>query len=163
MKTSIPVLILLGILSSTAFSYEKQLPSFSLKDPAGKTFTQKDVLEEGLVLVVTAPIMSHQSFQEGWDDKLRAAKKGKGKLVFLEDMTPSSFKKKALKSMKKDYKEGTEPILLIDNNGKVRAKIGAKKKEKVVLVYDSDGKLIYTNNEKPSTQAATKIWGALNK
>ncbi len=36
----------------------KNLPEFSLKDPVGKVFTKKDILQNGAVFVVTAPILS---------------------------------------------------------------------------------------------------------
>jgi len=54
-------------------------------------------------------------------DLLPAAQpKGKGRLVFLEDMTASSFKDTAKKQMRKEFKEGVPPLLLLDEDGHVR-------------------------------------------
>lgn len=50
------------------------LPEFSLKDPRGKAFTKKDILNNGAVFVVTAPILSKQKEQEDWAKYLKAAK-----------------------------------------------------------------------------------------
>jgi hypothetical protein len=140
-------------------SFAAQLPGFSLKDPAGKTFTDKD-FGDGVVVVVTAPILKNQKSQEGWDDDLLKAKPGssKVKLMFLEDLSASFFKGKALKGMKKDYEPGKEPILLIDKNGKVRKSFKVPSKLTVVLVYDKSGELVYSETGKPSAQDARKIW-----
>ncbi|MDO8526119.1 MAG: hypothetical protein Q7T03_00355 [Deltaproteobacteria bacterium] len=143
------------------FAFQQMLPDFSLKDPANKTFTKKDVLAEGAVFVVTAPIMRNQKAQEGWEKYLSGKKSGKGKLILLEDMSPSMFKKTALKRMKEEYEPGKEPILLIDPKGQLREKLGVKKKETVVLVYNKDGKLVFNTTEKPSAKGADKIWGSI--
>ncbi len=140
-------------------SFAKKLPSFSLKDPAGKTFSDKEVSKNGLVLVVTAPILKNKDAQEGWEKFLNKDKGGsKAKLVFLEDMGPSAFKGKAKKEMKKEYKAGGEPILLIDNDSKTRKSLKVPEKKTVVLVYDGDGKLVHTEEGNPSAEAAKKIW-----
>lgn len=136
----------------------QKLPQFSLKDPAGKTHTQEELAKNGLVLVVTAPILSNKEEQEGWSKYLVETKSGKAKLALLEDMTPSYFKDKALSQMKKEYKPGEEPILLIDHNGEVRKKLGVPEKETVVLVFDKKGKQIYQEKGKPSASLAKRIW-----
>lgn len=142
--------------------YADTLPEFSLKDAAGKEHSSKALAQNGLVLVVTAPIKSNKNVQRGWSQQLREAKGSKeAKWAFLEDMTPSNFKKIALRRMKKAYKPGHEPILLIDSNGDIRQKLGVKPKETVVLVYDQNQKLIASETGAPTAAAAQKIWGAL--
>ena len=37
------------------------------KDPMGKTFTRDSLAKDGVVLVVTAPILRNKGAQEGWD------------------------------------------------------------------------------------------------
>ena len=113
--------------SSPATASAKKIPGFSLKDPDGHVFTSKGLLKDGLVLVVTAPIMKNKGAQEGWEKYLSKARSGsKAKWVYLEDMTPSFFKNIALKRMKKDYTFGKEPILLIDKSGEVRRSLGVQ-------------------------------------
>ncbi|MFH1654165.1 MAG: hypothetical protein ABIE74_08930 [Pseudomonadota bacterium] len=139
-----------------------KLPNFSLKDPRGKTFTSGEILKKGLVIVVTAPTLSNESAQNGWNEFLvKTMPKKKVTLLFLEDMSVSDFKKTALKDMKKDYVPGTPPLLLIDTNGDVRKKLGVEAGKTSVLVYNKKGKLIYTVNDKPSLKTAKIIWGKL--
>lgn len=135
------------------------LPDFSLKDPVGKVFTKADVYKNGLVLVVTAPILKNKDAQERWNKYLLDAKAGsKGRFVILEDMKPSLFKGMALKGMKKDYISGREPILLIDVDGQVRAALKVAEKQTVVLVYDKSGKLVYAEKGKPTAAVASSMW-----
>jgi hypothetical protein len=138
------------------------LPEFSLKDPRGKAFTKKDILNNGAVFVVTAPILSKQKEQEDWAKYLKAAKhKGKGRLVFLQDMSPSSFKGTALSEMKKQSDPGIDPLLLIDPKGEMRKKLGVKEEATVVLVYDKKGRLVHEERGKPSQKSASQIWKSL--
>lgn len=144
---------------SSSSPFAQTLPSFSLKDPDGNTFTNGSFSKDGLVVVVTAPILKNKSAQEGWNKHLLKAKTGsKAKLVFLEDMQPSFFKGAAIKAMKKDYKFGKEPILLIDKSGDIRSAMKVTKKNTVVLVYNGEGKLVHSEIGKPSANAAKAIW-----
>lgn len=139
-------------------TYNSQLPEFSLQDPTEKIFTQKD-FSHGIVLVVTAPILANESYQRGWSDILVKTKgSSKARLVFIEDMTPSYFKSIALNRMKKEYVSGKEPILLIDSDGELRKKLKVEEKKTVVLVYNKNGKLIYSETDRPSDERARTIW-----
>jgi hypothetical protein len=141
---------------------ERDLPEFSLKDPDGRTFTRKDILKNGAVFVVTAPILSNRNDQEEWAKYLKAAKhKGKGRLIFLQDMSPSSFKETALKEMKKQSEPDIDPLLLIDQKGVMRRKIGVEKEDTIVLVYDKKGKCIHEEKGNPSQKSASLIWKSL--
>lgn len=143
-------------------NFAKALPALSLKDPLGKTYTTKTLVKKGLVLVVTAPILSNENDQKGWDEQLRRAKHGgAGRLVFLQDMTPSDFKDIAIDQMKKDYRPGVEPLLLLDHDGKVRISLGVGEKATVVLVYNSSNRLVYAETGPPSAGSAQKIWNSL--
>ncbi len=144
-------------------SYAQTLPNFSLKDPAGKRQTKSEIAKNGLVMVVTAPILSNKDAQEGWSKFLTPAKgERKGHIVFVEDMKPSSFKGKAMSSMKKDYKPGKDPILLVDQQGSLRKKLKVKEKKTVVLVYNKEGKLVASEEGPPSAEAATALWKKLD-
>ncbi len=139
--------------------FAQVLPNFSLKDPVGKVFTKADVCRNGLVLMVTAPILKNKEAQEDWNKYLLAAKAGsKAKYVILEDLKPSLFKGLALKGMKKDYAPGKEPVLLIDVDGQVRASLKVAEKQTVILVYDKSGTLVYSEKGKPTAVAASAIW-----
>lgn len=141
----------------------KKLPEFSLKDPAGQTFTHKSVSKKGVVLVVTAPILKEASNQEEWSKYLEETKgDSKAKLVFLEDMEPSAFKGMARKEMKKEYTTGQETILLLDEDGEVRQKLGVREKKTMILVYNKKRKLIHIEAGRPSRDAAAAIWKALD-
>lgn len=140
----------------------KDLPEFSLQDPRGKVFTRKNILGHGAVFVVTAPILSNKADQEEWAKYLKAAKhRSKGRLVFLEDMSPSSFKETALRGMRKQSEAGEEPLLLIDPKGELRKKLGVEKKDTIVLAYDSKGKLVHEERGKPSKGGAFQIWKSM--
>jgi len=92
------------------------------------------------VLVVTAPTYHTEKAQRAWGDLLPAAQpKGKGRLVFLEDMTASSFKDTAKKQMRKEFKEGVPPLLLLDEDGHVRTALGVPKDETWILAFAAAG------------------------
>lgn len=150
------------VFSQMTSRFSSTLPAFSLMDPAGRTFTEKDFANNGVIIVVTAPILSCEETQKEWDRLLDKARPGhKGRVVFVEDMTPSIFRKKALQEMKKEYEPGKDPILLIDSEGKLRKQLGVKLKETAVLVYDRDGKLVLEECRKPNPRSAYDIWKAI--
>ena len=143
--------------------FAKTVPDFSLNDPAGIHYTKNQLITKGIVILVTAPIFKNKGAQEGWSKFLPDAKgHSKGHLIFLEDLSASSFKGMALSGMKKDYQPGIEPILLIDESGSVREKFGVEKEKNVVLVYDSKGKLVYQETGKPNAMSAGEIWKKVN-
>ena len=140
----------------------KELPEFSLKDPRGRVFTKKDVLKNGAIFIVTAPILSNKKEQEDWTKYLTETKQsGKGRLILLEDMSPSSFQKTALREMKKESDPNQDPLLLIDPKGELRKKLGVEQKDTVVLVYDKEGKRVHAERGKPSKESASQIWKSL--
>lgn len=149
--------------SSQKKSYAQTLPDFSLKDPAGKKQTKSAVAKKGVLVVVTAPILSNKDEQEGWSKYLTETKKGhEGHIVFLEDMNPSSFKGKALNAMKKDYEPGKDPILLVDQKGSLRKKLKVPEKKTVVLAYNKEGKLVASEEGKPNAESAAELWKKIN-
>ena len=114
--------------------------------------------------MVTAPILSDKKEQEDWAKYLKVArKKGKARLIFLQDMSPSSFKGMALSQMKKQSFPGIDPLLLIDPKGEMRRKLGVKEEDTVVLVYNKKGKRIHIERGKPSQKSASRIWESLEK
>jgi len=152
------------LVASTAHAYPAQIPTFSLQDPLGKSWSSSGLISNGLVIVLTAPILHDSGAQKGWDKYLPPAMPKDGqKLVFLENLSASDWKGTALKDMHKDYTAGTVPILLVDKTGNVAKSFGANPKNTVVLVYDKKGKLVYSFTGAPSAATATTIWGKLGK
>ena len=140
------------------------LPQFVLADPNGKKHASSELLKGGLVLVVTAPTYHTEKAQRAWGDLLPAAKpKGKGRLVFLEDMTASSFKGTARKQMRKEFQEGMPPLLLLDEDGHVRTALGAPKDETWILAFDAGGQQRLVEKGAPSAAAARRLWAAVQK
>src|SRR4030067_1762692 len=77
-----------GVPGSSSFA--QTLPDFSLNDPNGNTFTNESISKDGMVLVVTSPLLKNKTAMEKWDKYILKAKAGsKAKLVFMEDMQPS--------------------------------------------------------------------------
>jgi len=139
--------------------FAQQLPEFCLPDPTGKTHTEESVSEDGVVFVVTAPILSQSDAQEGWAKLLMDAKAGaKAQLVMLEDMEPSNFKSTARSRMKDSFEPGKEPLVLLDESGKVRDSFKVTEELTAVLVYDRHGKLIHAESGEPSGERASVVW-----
>ncbi len=150
--------------NSGAARYAQELPDFSLPDPDGIKHTKKSVLKNGVVFVVTSPILSQSDEQEDWAKLLADSRSGaKAQLIFLEDMQPSNFKGEARSRMKKQFKPGQALLLLLDEKGKLRRALEVTKEDTVVLVYDTYGKLIHAESGKPSPERASAIWKKLNE
>jgi hypothetical protein len=116
------------------------------------------------VLVVSAPTYHTQKAQRSWGALLPAAKpKGKERLVFLEDLAASSFKGIARNRMRKEFKEGVPPLLLLDEDGRVRTGLGVPKGETWVLAFDSRGQRQLVEKGPPSAAAAKRLWAAAQK
>jgi hypothetical protein len=140
----------------------KDLPEFLLKDPRGKAFTRNAILKYGVIFVVTAPILSNKEKQENWAKYLKATKQAcKGRLIFLQDMSPCSFQELALSEMKKQSDPRKDPLLLIDPNGEMRRKLGVKKEATIVLAYDKNGRRVHEERGGASQKSASRIWKSL--
>jgi hypothetical protein len=148
---------------AAAARYAQELPDFSLSDPDGVKHTKQGVLKDGVVLVVTAPILSQSDEQADWAKMLADSRSGaKAQLVFLEDMQPSNFKGTARSRMKARFKEGQSLLLLLDEKGKLRKALKVTEEATVVLVYDPHGKLTYAQSGKPSEERASAVWKKSN-
>jgi hypothetical protein len=140
------------------------LPQFVLADPNGKKHASSELLKDGLVLVVTAPTYHTQKEQRAWGAFLPAAKpKGKERLVFLEDMTASSFKGTAKKQMRKESRESVPPLLLLDEDGHVRTALGVPKGETWIFAFANGGQQRLVEKGAPSAAAAKRLWSAARK
>lgn len=139
----------------------RPLPSFTLLDPAGNSYSSQDVLTGGLVMVVTAPTYANQDAQKLWGEYLPAGKPDDAHLVFLEDMDAAMFRSLARSAMKDSYTPGQSVILLQDENGDVPRALGVDKGATVVFVYARGGALVLTYTAEPTREAAANIWQTL--
>jgi len=161
MKKILIAAVLFLIASATAQAQSK-LPDFSLLDPQGGSHSSAELLGKGLVVLVTAPTLHEKDAQVGWIKLLIAAKgSNKGNFVLIEDITASAFKGIARGDMKKDWKPGDIPLLLIDETGKTREAFGMAKDTTKVFVYDKGGNLIYSESSPPSAALAKSVWDKL--
>ena len=150
--------------NSGAARYAQELPDFSLPDPDGIKHTKKSVLKDGVVFVVTSPILSQSDEQKDWAKMLADSRSGaKAQLIFLEDMQPSNFKGAARSKMKQQFKPGQALLLLLDEKGKLRRGLKVTEEDTVVLVYDTHGKLIHAESGNPSAERASAIWKKLDE
>lgn len=166
-RTVLSLVVTLGLTAAAVAappaSKGRRLPDFSLPDPAGQVHTRASLARDGVVLVVTAPTLSNEDAQRGWDVQLRAARPqgSRARLAFVEDLDQSWFPDTALEAMQEDYVAGQDPVLLIDRRGALRRALGVKADETVVLVFDARGTLRGAERGDPSKEAARRVWRAL--
>lgn len=142
--------------------YARELPRFALRDPFGERHESERVAERGLIVVVTAPTFKNRKAQVGWAEHLlKSRPEGNEALVFLEDMSASWFDERAREEMRKEDDPDEPPLLLLDEDGALRKRLGAKKGETVVLVYGADHELRRVEREKPTRARAERLWEAL--
>jgi hypothetical protein len=158
MKKQIFIIAVLILASVSAWAQPKALLNFTLPDPDGGMHNSKTLAKNGMVLVVTAPTLHDKGAQEGWSTCLPGAMPKGGMLVFIEDMSVSAWKSVARNDMRKDWKPGVPPMLLLDESGGVRKELGVAADATVVLVYDKSGSLVYSYSGGPSAAAAATIW-----
>lgn len=139
------------------------LPDFRLEDPAGAVHTREALARGGLVLVVTAPIVTCERAQRGWDEHLGRERPPatSGRLAFLEDLSQSWVKPVVLVAMRREYVAGEEPVLLLDHDGALRKALGVGKGATVVFAFDAQGGARATETGAPSAEAARRLWAAL--
>lgn len=159
-------LLLIAILFLTApaagYAQGNTLPAFNLPDPQGGMHSSSQLSANGLVAIVSAPLLKDKSAQVGWSKALVATKgNNPASLILLEDMADSAFAGIAASHMKKDWAPGTLPIILEDKNGNVHASFGVAKNQTKVFVYDKGGNLLYSTSDSPSAGAAQTVWGKL--
>lgn len=160
--SSLLVLLLAGAAVGGE-GFAQRLPDFHLKDPAGREHTRAEVLTKGVVLVVTAPTVDNEDDQRGWDEELRKARPAdaEGRLVFVEDLSASWVPGLALEGMKREFRDGVEPLLVVDEEGALRRALHVERGKTVVLVYDAAGKLVHDETGDPAAHRAARTWASL--
>ena len=157
MKKLILIVLVSVLIPASALAASKA-PGVTLLDPDGGAHNVRALLNKGGVLVMTAPTLHDKGAQEGWSKYLPASMPKGGMLIFIEDMSVSDWKSVARKDMKKDWKPGVPPMLLLDEKGNVRKMLGVARDTTVVFVYNKKGQLVYTDRGGPTAASARIIW-----
>lgn len=115
------------------------------------------------MLVVTAPIITCERAQRGWDEHLGRERPAAtpGRLAFLEDLSQSWVKAVVLIAMRREYVPGEEPVLLLDRDGALRRALGVEKGATVVFGFDARGLPRAKETGPPTPEAARRLWTAL--
>jgi hypothetical protein len=151
--------ILIGIFYFThAFSGSAKLPVFSLKDPQGEIHHSKQLKRRPLVIIYTAPTLKNEGAQKKWCDVLTRTRPKRAHFVMIEDMSATSFRAMASNTMKKEWKKGDLPLLLLDESGELRARLGADRGATCVFAYRKGGRLVHVETGAPSLDSAKAIW-----
>lgn len=129
-------------MAQKAHDYARTMPSFSLADPTGKTFSFPPRSGRPTVVLISVPDMAQGSVQQDWANRLATLPSRVG-FYLVEDMKNTLFRDMALSAMKKDYSEGDRPVVLIDSDGSVRKQFGVSKGKTCVLVYNRGNRLVY--------------------
>jgi hypothetical protein len=149
--------------SSPSVPYAPKLPLLDLKDPAGKAINPASLKNRPVVIIFSIPNSQHGKLQDTWTQVLlQGTWPTQANLLLIEDMSQSLVAEFARIEMARKYKPGTRPALLLDEQGKARIALGIPKNQTVVLVYDAQGRLIHTDSQPPSTEAAKRVLTIVN-
>lgn len=119
------------------------LPEFSLKDPAGTVHTHRALLDRGAVIIVTIPNIKHGDVQSRYVKHLKQHLPPDGPImVIVEDLSQSSVRGMAVRSMKAKYKPGESTLLLLDEDGALRRALSVPADETMMLVFDRNGRMV---------------------
>jgi predicted transcriptional regulator len=163
MKKSLIAVTVLLTISVVAHAQTNKLPSFTLPDPRGEMHSSAQLIANGLVVIVSSPILHDKTPQEKWS-RLLVETKGnhQASLILIEDLSASEFQGIARQEMKKDWQPGSLPLLLEDKTGRTSGAFGVGKESTKVLVYDKNGNLIYSDAGSPTEAAAKTVWNKLS-
>ena len=140
----------------------KALPSFTLADPSGEEHSSRELAAKGLILVVTTPTMDQGDAQKAWSKALGESRPSGSevRLVFLQDMSQSWFEDTVRERLREEHEadEGST-LLLLDEEGEVRAKLGVPEDATQVLVYGPQGELRTQVESSPAEAGAPEeLW-----
>jgi hypothetical protein len=142
--------------SAESYGFAHRLPAASLADPAGKNWTLNQNNGQPTLVIVSVPDMSQGNIQQGWVTSQGSLSK-QVNFYLVEDMRNAFFRSIALSDMKKDFAEGDRPVVLIDNDGSVRAQLGAPRGKTCVMVYNANNRLVYVQVGNPSAAAVQAV------
>lgn len=137
--------------------FPSSIPAASLKDPLGNIHTSTGKLAQPVVVIFSVPSMAQGGNQKGWANALGADPKTKlPKSVgfyLVENMSQAGFGSVARDEMKKKYRLGDRPVLLLDEDGSESKTFGIPRNSTCVLVYNRSNKLVWAEKG-PATEAA---------
>ena len=162
MKKYFVTALLILSFSAIAHAQVQTLPSFSLPDPDGQMHSSAQLGKNGIVVIVSAPLLHDKSAQQAWSKFLVATKgNNQASLIIIEDLAASAFQGMASSEMKKDWKPGSLPMLLVDKTGTTHSSFGVDKDTTKIFVFNKGGNLVFSDAGSPSEAAAQTVWGKL--
>jgi hypothetical protein len=126
--------------------YQRHFGQGKLEDPLCRTYAKTDVRNKVVVAIFSSPNMSNGDAQRKWVDLLANNPETKLKdavlLVLVEDMSQAGmFRDMALASMRKDFKESSRPLIVLDDTGDFSRRFGIPRDQTRILVFDKTGTL----------------------
>ncbi|MBF2097177.1 MAG: hypothetical protein IGQ88_02215 [Gloeomargaritaceae cyanobacterium C42_A2020_066] len=144
--------------------YAPKLPVIDLKDPRGKPITPASLKNRPVVIIFSIPNPQHGKLQDLWTQVLlQGTWPSQASLLLIEDMSQSLVAEFARIEMARKFKPGSRPMLLLDEQGKARTALGVPKNQTVLLVYDAQGRLIHSDSQPPSPEAAKRVLTLVNR
>ena len=140
--------------------FVSHLPDFKLKDPADIEHNDESLIHQGAVVIITIPNVKHGELQGLWSKWLM--KKGwpasGPSLVLIEDLSQAErIRERALEGMRKKYRPGNMPVVLLDHTGEVRRSFRVTNDETVLMVFGKDGRIVHTEVQKPTLELAQHV------
>jgi hypothetical protein len=155
---------LLPLHAEEASSYRASIPVGSLRDPHTILHSFNGNLTRPVVAIFSIPTMSQGGIQERWAEALADDPKTRLPdsvgLYLVEDMV-TGMREVARKQMKKQYKSGQRPVVLLDEDSAIREKFGIPKGKTCVLVYSRQNRLVLAVEGKPTPEAVGKVRAAI--
>ena len=144
--------------------FSARAPAFVLKDPAGGEHRGAEIFGKyGMLIMITVPNLAQYEKSKLWDKYLEKhpwPAHNAPQRVLLEDLSQqTSFKEKVRGLMKQAYKPDEKLLVVVDENGDVRRGFGIMNNETVILLVDSDGRIVHNecDDVEPGHESATRL------
>jgi hypothetical protein len=144
--------------------FADSVPSFKLKDPLETEHDSSSLFNQtGMLIMITVPNLTQYEKQKRWEKYMTAhgwPTTSTPRRVVLEDLSQQeTFKNKVRAMMKDKYKADGEYTVLIDEDGGVRKQFGVQDNETVILLADSQGRIIHNERDEiePDRDAANRL------
>lgn len=141
--------------------FPSSIPPSSLKDPLGNIHTSTGKLIQPVVVIFSVPSMAQGDNQKGWAKALGtdSATKLPNSVGFylVENMNQAGFGSVARNEMKKKYRLGDRPVLLLDEDGSESKTFGIPRNTTCVLVYSRSNKLVWAEKGPATKEAVARV------
>jgi hypothetical protein len=128
------------------------IPEFSLKDPLGVEHKGASLYgSSGMLVMITVPNLTQYERQQRWEKwvaKQKWPEQNAPQRVLIEDLSQQEmFKERARALMKDKFEPKGDLMLLVDEDGAVRRKLGVNVNETVILLIDSNGHIVHCESD----------------